>query len=506
MAKDFKVGINAPSANIGTASIGFLTGTLINNGFISGGSANFITASINGVAISTGGGGGTPTTIAANSGTVGGWAISASGLYDSAAPFAGMYSIGNNSFFAGATDNIGTAAKFLVSASGDLSVTNSTLNTANITTGNVTTASIKGGSITSSVTILGGDGAGLHFNSTTLSTTGGSANFFQFAGLYTAPLSANDTFIWAGSALASFTNAPFRLSYSGDVVARNLTLSGSATINNALSLGTKFLWSASNLIIGDTTSSVGFSAPATPSASTVALYAGASTQSSASAAPFRLTYNGNLFVTTASLAGTLTNTGLISGGSANLTSASISGSAIATQSYVTSQGYLLSSGSIATASNSASLGGIAAASYAQLASSNFTAASVGGNQIYTRSTAPYQPVAFGYTGSVSVFTSSARFYNDTGGTRSVQSVRASVGTAPVGTALAIDVRKNGILAANTIFSTGSIVIAAGLFTSGASTAFNSGSSLAVGDYLTVAITQVGSSTPGSDLTVQVNWS
>jgi hypothetical protein len=163
-------------------------------------------------------------------------------------------------------------------------------------------------------------------------------------------------------------------------------------------------------------------------------------------------------------------------------------------------------GSVSYASNSASLNNIAGSSYAQLSSANFTSASVGSNPIYTKSTAPYQPQTFFYTGSVAVYTSSSRFYNDTGGTRSIISVRASVGSAPTGSAMLIDVRKNGTSASNTIFTGSSISIPATSFTSGASTSFNSGSSLAPNDYLTVAISQVGSTAAGSDLTVQVNWS
>jgi hypothetical protein len=61
--------------------------------------------------------------------------------------------------------------------------------------------------------------------------------------------------------------------------------------------------------------------------------------------------------------------------SANFTAASVGGSAVATQAYVTSQGYLTSSGSISTASNSASLGGIPAASYAKLYNPNIISSS-----------------------------------------------------------------------------------------------------------------------------------
>ena len=56
----------------------------------------------------------------------------------------------------------------------------------------------------------------------------------------------------------------------------------------------------------------------------------------------------------------------------NFSALTISGSTVATQSYVTNQGYLISSGSIASASNSNFLGGIPAASYAQLISPTLT--------------------------------------------------------------------------------------------------------------------------------------
>ena len=70
----------------------------------------------------------------------------------------------------------------------------------------------------------------------------------------------------------------------------------------------------------------------------------------------------------------------------NFTALTISGSSVATQSYVTSLGYLTSSGSIASASNSASLGGQPASYYAPIASPNFTTgASVGGAALATQS-------------------------------------------------------------------------------------------------------------------------
>lgn len=91
------------------------------------------------------------------------------------------------------------------------------------------------------------------------------------------------------------------------------------------------------------------------------------------------------YVTNASVA-YATNSGNSSTTSqTDFSSLTLSGSNVATQAYVTSQGYLTSSGSIASASNSASLGGVAASAYAKLSSANFTAASVGGNAVATQS-------------------------------------------------------------------------------------------------------------------------
>ena len=438
MTKLFKVAINAPSATFPTASIsggtisnalhssGSISGTITNSGLISGGSANFNAASINGVAITTGGSGGSssltianqgtnlttsanyinfagagvtstnssgsvtvtiagggggsssPTYIAASAGTVGGWKISSSGLTTgtTTGTFSGLISDNTTipPFFAGAADANGTTPNFYVTSTGTL---------------NSTATNITGGFVSASVNITGGDSSGFHFNATTIDArpTGAASVLIGYAGLYSAPTNNADVFIWSGSANASKSVAPFRVDYAGNLWAKN----------------------------------------------------------------------------------------------AIFTSASVGASAIATQNYITSLGY------------------------AQLSSANFTAASVASNPIYTKSTAPYQSQTFSYTGSLAVYTSSSRLYNDTGGTRSITSVRASVGSAPTGSALWIDVRKNSTLNASSIFTTGSITIPIGSFTS-ASTNFNSGSSLAVGDYITVAIAQVGSTAAGSDLTVQVNWS
>lgn len=83
-----------------------------------------------------------------------------------------------------------------------------------------------------------------------------------------------------------------------------------------------------------------------------------------------------------------------------------------------------------------------------------------------------------------------RFYVDRAGT--VNPIRVSVGTPPVGSSIVVDILKNSVEVA-------SLSIASGSYTS-VSTA-----SVAVdaGDYFTVNIASVGSTTPGADLTVAI---
>jgi hypothetical protein len=105
---------------------------------------------------------------------------------------------------------------------------------------------------------------------------------------------------------------------------------------------------------------------------------------------------------------------------------------------------------------------------------------------------------FSYTGTLAVTTGDFRFYNDTGRTLTISKVRASLGVTPAGASVIVDVRKNG----TTIFTTtgNRPTITAG---SNSATGVPDVTSLADGDYLTVDIIQVGSTTAGSDLTVQL---
>lgn len=107
--------------------------------------------------------------------------------------------------------------------------------------------------------------------------------------------------------------------------------------------------------------------------------------------------------------------------------------------------------------------------------------------------------AFSRAGALAVTTGTHRLYNDTGTPLVIRSVRASVGTAPTGAAIRVDVNIDGV----TIFTdqSGRPNIAAGANTSkvtGMDVA-----TIADGEYFTVDIDQIGSVVPGADLTVQI---
>lgn len=106
-----------------------------------------------------------------------------------------------------------------------------------------------------------------------------------------------------------------------------------------------------------------------------------------------------------------------------------------------------------------------------------------------------QIATFSSTGQLTVKTGGSRYYFEQPVT--LQQVRASVGTPPTGASVIVDVQKNG----SSIFPTSSKpIIASG---SNTATAVPDITSIASGDYLTVTITQVGSTVAGSDLTVEV---
>jgi len=111
-----------------------------------------------------------------------------------------------------------------------------------------------------------------------------------------------------------------------------------------------------------------------------------------------------------------------------------------------------------------------------------------------------QVLPYSYGGALAVVGGTFRLYNDSGAAWTITSVRASVGTAPTGASVIVDVNVDG----TTIFSTQANrpTIAAAANTSSTVTNMNT-TSVANGSYLTVDIDQVGSTVAGSDLSVQV---
>lgn len=105
---------------------------------------------------------------------------------------------------------------------------------------------------------------------------------------------------------------------------------------------------------------------------------------------------------------------------------------------------------------------------------------------------------FSSTGALSVKVGTGRF-PISGGTYTIAGVVATVGTAPTGSAIIVDVDKNG----TTIYGTQANrpTIAAG--SNSASGGNPSVTTVTTGDYLTVDIDQIGSTVSGSDLVVVI---
>lgn len=104
------------------------------------------------------------------------------------------------------------------------------------------------------------------------------------------------------------------------------------------------------------------------------------------------------------------------------------------------------------------------------------------------------------SGALTVAAGTSRIYNDTGRTLTITGIRASVGTAPTGAAILVDVNKNGTTLFTTQGNRPTIAISGN--TSGKVTNADV-TSLASGDYLTVDVDQIGSTVAGADLVVQV---
>lgn len=103
-------------------------------------------------------------------------------------------------------------------------------------------------------------------------------------------------------------------------------------------------------------------------------------------------------------------------------------------------------------------------------------------------------------GTQEVGPGAATVYNDTGAGLTIRSVRASVGTAPTGADLVVDINRNG----STIFASSGDqpTITDGATTSGKVTSMAT-TTVNDGDRITIDVDQIGSSTAGSDLVVQL---
>ena len=118
-----------------------------------------------------------------------------------------------------------------------------------------------------------------------------------------------------------------------------------------------------------------------------------------------------------------------------------------------------------------------------------------GNHTHTLT---FSLTSFFKTGTLAVVAGTQRLPID--GTYSIVGTRLTVGTAPTGASLIVDINKNGTTIYTTQANRPTITAAANAGGPGATPDVTT---LAAGDYLTVDIDQVGSSVAGADLTVSV---
>lgn len=106
----------------------------------------------------------------------------------------------------------------------------------------------------------------------------------------------------------------------------------------------------------------------------------------------------------------------------------------------------------------------------------------------------------GYQGTLAAATGFAKFYNDEGRTLWFGSIRVSVGSAPTGASIVVDVKKNGTSIFTTTANRPTILAGQTTGLSGTPDV----QSLAPGEFLTFDIVSVGT-TPGSDLVVNARY-
>ncbi len=106
---------------------------------------------------------------------------------------------------------------------------------------------------------------------------------------------------------------------------------------------------------------------------------------------------------------------------------------------------------------------------------------------------------FTRSGTLAVAAGAMRFVFPRAAT--IVSVTTTVGTAPTGAAVLVDVNKNG----TTIFTTQGNRPSIAISGNASSAATPDVTAIAAGDYLTVDVDQIGSTVAGADLLVQVRY-
>lgn len=125
-----------------------------------------------------------------------------------------------------------------------------------------------------------------------------------------------------------------------------------------------------------------------------------------------------------------------------------------------------------------------------------------GGPEYTDSLTDPKDFTYAGTGNATTGTGKARFVNDTGETLRLRKVSLTVGTAPTGAALLVDVNVNGTSVFNPQSARPQVAIGQ---TSGSAVPAVSGADVDVapGAVITVDVDQIGSTVAGADLTVVV---
>lgn len=118
---------------------------------------------------------------------------------------------------------------------------------------------------------------------------------------------------------------------------------------------------------------------------------------------------------------------------------------------------------------------------------------------WTATTPSSVEATFSYTGTLAVYVGDYRWYNNTGRTLTFGTIRASVGSAPTGASVKVDVLINGSTIFTTVANRPTIAVSTNTSTAGTPDT----TTIAAGSYLTVTIAQIGSTATGGDLTVQV---